>query len=291
MNRLSLAKLILILLTPSFALADTGAVNENYSLESKILREARRYSVYLPPGYETSQRAYPLLYLLHGNGDDHTGWIQFGEVRRIADEAIKNGSATPMVIVMPNADQTHRGYVNHITEDFRYEDFFIEELIPHVEQRFRIRGEKRYRAVAGLSMGGNGTLVYALRHPELFSTACPLSAYAGPLSIEELREHVTKRLKLADSVTNEQLQAFYDKYSILDLVKNMPDEQRGAVRWYIDCGDDDFLFEGNSLLHIAMRKRGVPHEFRVRDGGHHWSYWRSALPDVLAFVSSGFHKP
>jgi enterochelin esterase-like enzyme len=62
------------------------------------------------------------------------------------------------------------------------------------------------------------------------------------------------------------------------------------VRWYIDCGDDDFLFEGNSLLHIALRKKEIAHEFRVREGGHTWSYWRTALPQVLEFVSMGFHQ-
>ena len=63
-----------------------------------------------------------------------------------------------------------------------------------------------------------------------------------------------------------------------------------SVRWYIDCGDDDFLYEGNSLIHIAMRKKEIPHEFRVRDGNHGWHYWRTALPEVLDFVSKKFHQ-
>jgi S-formylglutathione hydrolase FrmB len=70
----------------------------------------------------------------------------------------------------------------------------------------------------------------------------------------------------------------------------MPDDQKKAVRWYIDCGDDDFLYEGNSLVHIAMRKKEIPHEFRIRNGVHNWVYWRTALPDVLEFVSMAFHQ-
>ena len=70
----------------------------------------------------------------------------------------------------------------------------------------------------------------------------------------------------------------------------MPDDQKKAVRWYIDCGDDDFLSEGNCLVHIAMRKKDIPHEFRTRDGAHTWTYWREALPTVLEFVSMGFHQ-
>jgi S-formylglutathione hydrolase FrmB len=70
----------------------------------------------------------------------------------------------------------------------------------------------------------------------------------------------------------------------------MPEDQKKAVRWYIDCGDGDFLFEGNSNVHIAMRKKEIPHEFRIRDGVHNWVYWRAALPDVLQFVSMAFHQ-
>lgn len=68
----------------------------------------------------------------------------------------------------------------------------------------------------------------------------------------------------------------------------MPDDKKAAVRWYIDCGDDDFLYEGNSLMHIAMRQKEIPHEYRVRDGSHTWQYWREALPEVLGFISVHF---
>jgi S-formylglutathione hydrolase FrmB len=90
--------------------------------------------------------------------------------------------------------------------------------------------------------------------------------------------------------TDAQLEAYYKKYSALPLIEAMTDDQKKSVRWYIDCGDDDFLFEGNSLVHIAMRKKEIPHEFRIRDGAHNWTYWRTALPDVLQFVSAAFHQ-
>jgi S-formylglutathione hydrolase FrmB len=90
--------------------------------------------------------------------------------------------------------------------------------------------------------------------------------------------------------TNEQINAWYEKYSVLELVKNMPDDQKKAVRWFIDCGDDDFLYEGNSLIHIEMRKKEIPHEYRVRDGAHNWTYWRTSLPVVLSFISDTFHQ-
>jgi enterochelin esterase-like enzyme len=252
------------------------------------LKGERKYAVYLPPDYETSQRSYPVLYLLHGGGDDQTGWVQFGEVHHITDRAIRDGKATPMIIVMPDANTGQRGYFNDIKGEWRYEDFFFEEFMPYIEKTYRIKRDKRYRAVAGLSMGGGGSFIYALRHPELFSSACPLSASTGPLTLESTKESL-KRMNVT-TASDAEVEGYYKRQSVLELINNVSDDNKKAVRWYIDCGDDDFLFEGNSLAHIAMRKKEIPHEFRIRDGGHSWNYWRTALPDVLGFVSEAFHQ-
>ncbi|MFD2147502.1 alpha/beta hydrolase [Mucilaginibacter antarcticus] len=286
MKKLLLAAFAL-LLTPVVLLAQTGKVFDNLTLPSKILKGDRKFALYLPPDYETSNRAYPVLYLLHGSGDNQTGWVTFGEVLRITDKAIADGTATPMIIVMPDADSGRRGYFNDVKGDWNYEDFFFQELMPYIEKKYRVKVEKRSRAVAGLSMGGGGTLMYAMHHPELFSSAAPLSAAVGPLTVDETIRNVKRSLPNApDSVATN----YYNRHSAIALVNNMPDKDKKAVRWYIDCGDDDFLFEGNSLLHIAMRKKGIEHEYRNRDGGHTWTYWRTALPTVLQFVSDSFHQ-
>ena len=272
---------------PFIILAQTGKVMDNLSMTSKILKMERKYAVYLPPGYETSERSYPVLYLLHGGGDDQTGWVQFGEVLHIADKAIREGQSTAMIIVMPDANTGTRGYNNDARNNWRYEDFYFEELMPFVEKKYRIKTEKRFRAVAGLSMGGFGSFVYALHHPELFSSACPLSAATGPLTLELAKTQLKKNdASLPDSL----IEKYYKLYSVPALVDAVPDSLKKAVRWFIDCGDDDFLYEGNSLVHIAMRKKEIPHEFRIRDGGHSWSYWRNSLPEVLEFVSQAFHQ-
>lgn len=281
--------LISLCLTLGFifsSFAQTGKVYDNLTMTSKILKSERKYAVYLPPDYETSDRSYPVLYLLHGAGDDQTGWVQFGEVLRITDNAIKDGTATPMIIVMPDANTGKRGYFNQ-GKDWRYEDFFFEELMPFVEQQYRIKSEKRYRAVAGLSMGGGGSFMYALHHPELFSSACPLSAYVGPLTIEDYKE----RLKSEnETYTEAAIQEYFKQHNAINLIESVPVEDIKSVRWYIDCGDDDFLYEGNSLAHIAMKKKEIPHEYRVREGRHSWTYWRESLPKVLEFVSQAFHQ-
>lgn len=260
-------------------------IMDNITMTSKILKMERNYAVYLPPGYETSERSYPVLYLLHGATDNHTGWVQFGEVLHITDKAIREGKATPMIIIMPDADTKVMGYYN--VPNWNYENFMFEEFIPHVENKYRIKSQKKFRAVAGLSMGGGGSFIYALHHPEMFSSACPLSAWVGPMTVEETKKMLERRVS---SVTDAQAQSYFENYNALNFAKNMADDDIKKVRWYIDCGDDDFLFEGNSLLHIDWAKRKIPHEYRVRDGGHTWTYWRDSLPEVLHFVSQAFHQ-
>jgi enterochelin esterase-like enzyme len=283
-----LLTLFFTLSVSSFLMAQTGKVSDNLSMPSKLLKMDRKYAIYLPPDYETSQRSYPVLYLLHGAGDDQTGWVQFGEVLTIADDAIKSGLATAMIIVMPDANTGKRGYVNDVKKEWLYEDFFFQEFMPFIEKTYRIKADKRYRAIAGLSMGGEGTFIYALHHPELFSAACPLSAATGPLNIGEIKNY--RLWAGVEGISDSDKEQYFKRYSVLSLIENMPEDQKKAVRWYIDCGDDDFLYEGNCLVHIAMRKKEIPHEFRIRDGVHSWVYWRAALPKVLEFVSAGFHQ-
>ncbi|MCJ8166297.1 alpha/beta hydrolase-fold protein [Pontibacter sp. E15-1] len=280
----------LFLLHGSLLAQTSGKVMDNLTMKSKILKSNRKYAVYLPPGYNDSQRSYPVLYLLHGAGDDQTGWVQFGEVLRLTDKAIADGTATPMIIVMPDANTGQRGYFNDATGEWRYEDFFFEEFMPFVEKEYRIKSEKRFRAVAGLSMGGGGSFMYALHHPELFSSACPLSAAVGALSLAEAKTFMARIGNKPVTATDAQVEAHYKRNSALELIGAMPADSVKQVRWYIDCGDDDFLYEGNALVHIAMRKKEIPHEYRVRDGAHNWTYWREALPQVLGFVSESFHQ-
>src|SRR4030042_5657028 len=135
---------VFVMILPASLFCQTGKVYDNLSMSSKILQGERKYAIYLPPDYETSQRSYPVLYLLHGLGDDQTGWVQFGEVLHIADKAINEGKSTPMVIVMPDANTGGPGYVNDVRGTWLYEDFFFQEFMPFVEKTYRIKAEKRY---------------------------------------------------------------------------------------------------------------------------------------------------
>ena len=279
-------------LSISFANAQHGTVIETGVVKSKLLKKDVQYSVYLPYDYNVSQRSYPVFYLLHGHGDDETGWIQLGEIAHYADESIATGNATPMVIVMPDGFKSY--YINSYDSAVLYEDFFFNELMPYVEKQYRIRAGRKFRAVGGLSMGGYGAFLYAIKHPEVFSCATPLSAAIRTddemVAMKDEQYNTThgplygRGLKGASRLT----QTWYTN-SVIHQIAVRPLDSLKSIRWYIDCGDEDYLSTGNVQVHLAMKKRGVPHEFRMRDGSHNWIYWRTALPDVLHFISEGFH--
>ena len=270
-----------------------GKVIEERTVKSAVLNRSVKYTVYLPADYDRSERTYPVVYLLHGYSDDHTGWLQFGEINHYADQAIADGSIPPMIIVMPNGDSSF--YINSYDGKENYEDFFIKEFMPAVEKTFRIKADRKYRGIAGLSMGGYGSLIYSLKYPDLFAAAAPLSAAVfdddALVTTPDNRYEVTfgqlfgRGLKGKDRLNK----TWYDN-SILKIVETKSADDLKKVRYWIDCGDDDFLTKGNCLLHILLTDKRIPHEYRVRDGAHTWTYWRTGIVDALKFIGISFRQ-
>jgi enterochelin esterase-like enzyme len=266
----------------------SGEVFNNLSLKSKILNTEKKYAIYLPPDYESSEKSYPVLYLLHGSGGNQTTWAQNGNVKDVADKLINEGIISPMIIVMPDASGAKRGYLNFVDGSWPYEDFFFGEFIPFIDKTYRTKPEKKYRAVAGLSMGGKGTFIYALHHPEMFAAACPLSIGSGPESAEEVKSRYSQ---MNIEASDKEYEDWHQKYDIIGLINQIPDNKKNAVRWYISIGDDDLKqYEGSCLIHIAMRKKEIPHEYRIYDGEHNWIFWSHELPTVLEFVTESFQN-
>lgn len=291
--RFTLPLLTGLLLTTSLLAQPSGKVYEGRSVASKILGKAVRYALYLPPDFGTSERKYPVVYLLHGYGDDETGWVQFGEVNRLADKAIAEGTIPPMIIVMPDGQKDF--YVNAFDGKVKYEDFFVQEFLPAIEKQYPIRAEKRYRGIAGLSMGGYGTLVMALKHPDLFAACAPLSA--ATWTDEEIKafpkedyDRFFSALFGPATPEGNRLTPAWQQNSPITLVKTGDLEKLKTVRYWLDCGDDDFLIAGNCALHLAMKDKKIPHKFMVRHGVHNWPYWRSGIIPALAFIGESFHQ-
>ncbi len=281
-----------LMLTGAFAItpARNGYVSTKLAMNSDILGEKVAYSIYLPADYNSSDLDYPVLYLLHGYTDDHTAWIQFGQMNKILDNLINEATVPSMIVVMPNGGVSF--YINSADGKARYEDMFVEEFIPFIDKTYRTRPKKEFRAIAGLSMGGYGSLIYALKHPELFAVCCPLSAsvFTDENIVSMPGERYRSLLSPFDQQSSNRLTMHWYQNSILDLIEKVDESKKTAVKFYIDCGDDDYLSEGNALMHILMSKKEIPHEFRIRDGIHNWEYWRTALPEVFQFVGHSFHR-
>lgn len=279
---------LLLLLLPLSAGAQPGRRASRMvqdTLHSGVLDTVRRFNVLLPAsfGHDTA-RTYPVLYLLHGMGEDHTCWDLKGRLKDVYDRLVHRGEIPEMIVVTPDAggpDLAHhwQGYFD--IPGWAYETFFFQELMPRVEQRYRCGGSKGRRAVAGLSMGGGGSAVYALHRPGDFCAVYAMSALlhhggsAQPAS----------RLDLA-------LEG-YHRNSALTYMDQADEDRRAALRtvaWFIDCGDDDFLLTDNLTFYGQLRRAAVPCELRVRDGGHDWEYWHTALYGALPFVGRAFER-
>lgn len=264
---------------------------ESISMNSSLLNRAVRYSIYLPADYYTSNRRYPVVYLLHGYGQNETDWIQFGEVNRLLDAAVQAGELPPMIIVMPDGGTSW--YVNDYQNKVRYEDMFVQEFIGHIDSTYRTRTGRDFRGIAGLSMGGLGALVLAMHHPNLFSASAGLSASARTDEMfstipDERYNSVFAPVFSGPVQGEERLTLTWKRNSPVTLARSAPEGNLTQVRWYIDCGDDDALSAGNAHLHLALLDRKIPHEYRVRNGDHSWTYWRLALPDALKFIAQSF---
>lgn len=279
----------LILILGGMSYAGQGTAYNDKVLESKILKQTTHYSIYLPPGYETSKLDYPVLYLLHGGGDNWKDWLLKGQAASIADAAINSGEAPPMIIVMPDGIQNW--YNNNHDGSFRYEDYFFQELIPHIEATYRCRTEKQYRAISGLSMGGRGCLLYALKHPDMFQ-AC----YG--MSIGMFMEERAKRPGRDGSgwygqsyfgplKSDGSLPDLWYENDTYTLAKNMPAEQKNAVIYAIELGDDEINHDQISMV-MTMKDSQIPVEVRIIDGGHNWVLWRQSLPKAMKFVGECF---
>lgn len=258
------------------------------SIESKVLGATVKYNVYLPAGFEKSEARYPVVYLLHGFTDDYTAWERKGGMREITDELIASGEALPMVIIMPNAggpdtENTWNGYFN--MPGWAYEDFFFTELLPQAEAKYRCIGDKKHRAVMGLSMGGGGSIIYCQRHPDMFSSCYGMSpwAHSGDGRLGPKGEK-TKTYYVQESV--KELSAI----NFMDNCTDMQKEQLRSLHWFLDCGDDDFLLYDTFELFKKMHSSRLNVELRVRNGGHTWEYWRAALRISLPFASRNFTK-
>lgn len=251
------------------------------SMNSKVLGMERNYSVFLPKSYAiNTEKKYPVLYLLHGVFGNHTDWAEDMNLEEVTNLIIDAENAKEMIIIMPDAGTEWNGYFN--MEGWAYETYFFEEFIPYIEKIYRVIPDKMHRAIAGLSMGGGGATVYAQKHPEMFSSVYASSALFalpddGGIPFEDFR--------------GKELNRTVEENNCIDFLKEADPlniEKLKKIRWFIDCGDDDFILYLSFRFANEMKYAGIPFQMRVRDGDHTSEYWHTSLYHMLPFISNGF---
>jgi enterochelin esterase-like enzyme len=234
---------------------------------STTLGTQRRMHVYTPPGYDHSQERYPVLYLLHGGGDEDSGWSTIGRAGFILDNLLAEQKAKPMLVVMPNGslprpanlapskpgDKPSPAAMAAAQERFTNE--LLKEVVPYVEKNYRVLADRDHRAIAGLSMGGGQTLRVVTTHPDQFAYVGVWSAGIGQ-NAADFEKRNAPFLDNADKVNRE-------------------------VKLFSICvGDKDFALAGSRNLSEVLSKRGIKNELHVSGGGHTWINWRHYLNEL-----------
>ena len=240
----------------------------------------RDYSIYLPGGYEEDTlKKYPVLYLMHGGGGAHNDYEHYHKISNVVDSLIDCGAINDMIIVTPEGNKQNMMYFN-TTEgkagapDWQYEDFFFKELIPYIENTYRIRTDKGGRAVAGFSMGGGAATVYGVHHPEMFSMVYDISGYLRRQPLDFLKN---------DASADWRQQTIADNDPITTIENGSDSDVRNwkQIDWKICVGDHDFTLEGNMDLAKAFRTKGINFSMYVNDGAHDGKWVQPALEDAL----------
>ncbi len=246
-----------------------GEVREVW-YSSNTLGMMRRMHVYTPPGYEKpgyekGNTKYPVFYLLHGGGDDDSGWNSVGRAGFILDNLMAAGKAKPMIVVMPNGSmpmpaqtgmpdtQTMSRMRNLFTDEF------LKDIMPTVEKTYRTLPNAQNRALAGLSMGGFQTLDVTLTRPELFDYVGIFSSGFFGSTIDEAETKYAKAL-------------------------NDPAFNKGKKLFWVGIGKDDFVMDANKKTLALLDKHQIKYQYKETSGGHTWINWRQYLSEYTPLL-------
>jgi S-formylglutathione hydrolase FrmB len=260
------------------------------SVPSRILGSPVPYCVLLPPSYDTDKaRRYPVLYFLHGLGENEQALLDTGAWDLIQDlwDQKRIGE---FVIAAPAGDRTF--FMNSRDGKVRYEDFLMREFLPYIESHYGIQAVRRSRGIAGISMGGYGALRLALRFPQTFGSVSAnspaLIAVLPHIEVATPGESNALARVLGSAFGVPFDRAFWERNSPFTLVRNGPPPT--GLKIYFDCGtEDSYGFNvGAEAFHELLVLRHIPHEFHLYPGAHDWSYFAQHFPASLGFQSNAF---
>jgi len=269
-----------------FASAPAQSRVETVRFQSKLVNATLPYNVILPSDYDASPTTrYPVLYLLHGLTGHYSDWVTR---TNIADYA----AAYRMIIVTPEGNDGWYSDSATVTTD-KYETYILNELIPDVQQRYRTIEARYGRAIAGLSMGGYGSIKFGLKSPSTFVFAASMSGAFGETRMTEQEAGASRwaaALKLFGPIDSETRKA----NDLFLLVKELqPNRIGGLPFFYFDCGTEDSVrvFPYNRELAGLMSEKKIPHEYRELPGDHSWGYWDKQVQEVLKIAAQKMRMP
>ncbi len=241
-----------------------GEVREVW-YQSSTLGMPRRMRVYTPPGYEKGNTKYPVFYLLHGGGDDDSGWNTVGRAGFIIDNLLAAGKAKPMIVVMPNGSMPMPPSTGmpsaQAMSDMRtmFANELLKDVMPTVEKTYRTLANRENRAIAGLSMGGFQTLDLTLSHPELFDYVGVFSSGFFGATIDEAETKYAKVLQDANF-------------------------NKGKKLFWVEIGKDDFVMDANKKTLALLDKHQIKYQYKETEGGHTWTNWRQYLNEYAPLL-------
>jgi S-formylglutathione hydrolase FrmB len=265
------------------------------ALNSHVLKQVIHYCVYLPAGYDaatapTLSKRYPVLYFLHGLGDNEQTLFNSGGWT-LLDDLRNQHKMGDFLIVAPEGRRSF--YINSADGSVRYSDFFLQEFLPHIESKYRVRPGRAGRAISGISMGGYGALRFAFLHPELFSAVSAQSAALiteSPQALDSASRTGAPLAGVLAAVFGKPINVphWNDNSPFVLAKRNAAVLKKLAI--YFNCGqDDNYGFEkGAAALHDELQKESVKHEYRAYPGDHSLTYFLSHFAEVMEFHSRAF---
>jgi len=245
----------------------SGGYLKDSAFYSDALGRTMPYGIYLPPTYDSDPtRPYPVAYMLHGAGGHYSEWVAYG-LPESAEDLIWNGEVQPMIIVMPQGDQSY--FVNHVgTDEARWGDYIAFDLVAHIDATYRTIPQPSSRAIGGLSMGGFGALQLAFTHPEIFGV---VGAHSPALhTIAQIPD-------LIDTADEDE------EFDPLELAKTL--DPTHAPKVWVDAGSEDEWAERDLLLGQTLDARGIPHQVQLSPGQHTAEYWTGHAKDYVRFYA------
>ncbi len=267
-------KLILLLIVFLVSKTINAASVDTISIYSSAMHKASKCVVVIPDTYGNNTKRFPVVYLLHGYSGNYSDWIKkVPPIKTYADEF-------QLIIVCPDGDYNSWYFDSPVDSSIRYETYISFEVPHYIDSAYHTINAKSSRAIAGLSMGGQGSLSLAWKHPDTFGAAGSMS---GVQDLVPWKNHYELTKVLGGTLNNDN---FY-KNSVVNMIKKIPSQIPAII---FDCGVDDPFIETNRQLHAQLLLLKIPHDYTERNGAHTWQYWSNAIGYQMMFFHHFFSQ-